>query len=360
MEIKELLAYLRVIYNPLDAFSLRRIINTPRRGIGDVTVGRLDEFAATRGMTLYAALTDEDALATLGAAAQGRVRAFAELLEQMRAGTDDMSLTAIAQRVLDQSGYLSQLNEERTLEAEARVENLKEFLSVTKEFEQKQDQDLGAFLEHVALVSDVDAYDADADSVTMMTLHAAKGLEFPVVFLVGMEDGIFPHSRALADAGELEEERRLCYVGMTRAMERLYLTAARRRLLYGQPVANPIALFRDEVPEELVEDETEAGRGTSFGGVRTGFGSSGGRTGFGSSDSRSGSRFGAGPASIGAGTLRTPGNAGASRTGAAGRSRGAAASAGPDLKAGDKGRHPTFGEGTVGRATERGRASRRG
>ena len=136
-------------------------------------------------------------------------------------------MTALAERVLEHSGYMRELHAERTIEAEARVENLREFLSVTRQFEQEQGGRLGEFLEHVALVSDVDAYDADANSVTMMTLHAAKGLEFPVVFLVGMEDGVFPHSRALAEASELEEERRLCYVGMTRAMERLYLTCAR-------------------------------------------------------------------------------------------------------------------------------------
>lgn len=360
-EIKDLLAYLRFLYNPLDAFSLRRIINVPRRGIGDVTIGRLDEYAATHGMTLYAALTDEDALATLGAAPSSRVRGFAELMEQMRAGTDDMSLTAIAERVLNQSGYLKELHAERTLEAEARVENLKEFLSVTREFEQQQGHDLGAFLEHVALVSDVDAYDADADSLTMMTLHAAKGLEFPVVFLVGMEDGIFPHSRALADAGELEEERRLCYVGMTRAMERLYLTCARRRLLYGQPVANSASMFLAEIPAELMEDVSEpSGFASGFGGgfrSSTGFGSGSraeqGRVyGSGRGMGERGAGSAAGPTRFGTDRLRSAGsNGGAGGSGpgnGTGRTGGGADRPPPaDVKAGDRVRHATFGEGTV-------------
>ena len=267
-EIKDLLAYLRVIYNPLDEFSLRRIINVPRRGIGDVTVGKLDEFAAVNGMSLFEALTDSQALAELSTTASNRVQEFASLIEDLRAVAGDVSLTALADRVLEHSGYMSELRAERTIEAEARIENLREFLSVTRQFEQEQGGGLGEFLEHVALVSDVDAYDADANSVTMMTLHAAKGLEFPVVFLVGMEDGVFPHSRALAEVSELEEERRLCYVGMTRAMEKLYLTCARQRMLYGQPVAGSVSLFINEIPSELIEDVSDT---VHAGSVRTGW-----------------------------------------------------------------------------------------
>ena len=351
-EIKDLLAYLRVIYNPLDEFSLRRIINVPRRGIGDVTIGRLDEFAAVNGMPLFQALTDADALAGLSPAAANRVQEFAELIEEFRAVADDLSLTALAERVLEHSGYLQELHDERSIEAEARVENLREFLSVTRQFEQEQGGGLGEFLEHVALVSDVDAYDADANSVTMMTLHAAKGLEFPVVFLVGMEDGVFPHSRALTEPAELEEERRLCYVGMTRAMEKLYLTCARQRLLYGQPVAGRVSMFVDEIPAELMEDLSEttgaAGGWPAYGGYdadpfgrqAAGFGP--GRSG---ADAGGGGRAG-GPARLGADDLRPAGATRGAFTGSGGPGGGPALDP-STLQAGDRVRHKVFGEGTV-------------
>src|SRR5690606_17807481 len=347
-EIKDLLAYLRVIYNPLDEFSLRRIINVPRRGIGDVTIGRLDEFAAVNGMSLFEALSDPDALAELSTAAANRVQEFARLIEDLRAVANDVSLTALADRVLEHSGYMRELHAERTIEAEARVENLREFLSVTRQFEQEQGGGLGEFLEHVALVSDVDAYDADAHSVTMMTLHAAKGLEFPVVFLVGMEDGVFPHSRALAEASELEEERRLCYVGMTRAMERLYLTCARQRMLYGQPVAGRVSMFVDEIPAELMKDLSETMRARA---VRAGWQVlDGGRASGGGSAQ---GRAPGGPVAFGAADLR-PASAGASAPGEP-------AGGGPrttvdpgSLQTGDRVRHKVFGEGTVVSCTRAG------
>ncbi|MFS8664706.1 MAG: DNA helicase PcrA [Limnochordales bacterium] len=253
-EIKDLLAYLRVIFNPYDGLSLRRIINVPRRGIGDTTLGRLEAWAAATGLPLYEALGAEEALAQLSPATARKVRAFREQVDGWRAVVGQVSLTNLCQRVLEETGYWAELHAERTVEAEARVENLREFLSVTRQFELEQGHDLGAFLEHVALVSDVDAYDADADSVTLMTLHAAKGLEFPVVFLVGMEEGVFPHARAAMEPGELEEERRLCYVGMTRAMERLYMTCAQQRMLYGEPMAAAVSRFVGEVPADLLED----------------------------------------------------------------------------------------------------------
>lgn len=356
-EIKDLLAYLRVIFNPLDEFSLRRIINVPRRGIGDVTIGRLDEFAAANGMSLYEALTDGEALAGLSTAAANRVHEFAELLEGLRAVAADVSLTALADRVLEHSGYMRELHAERTIEAEARIENLREFLSVTRQFEQEQGGGLEEFLEHVALVSDVDAYDADANSVTMMTLHAAKGLEFPVVFLVGMEDGVFPHSRALAEASELEEERRLCYVGMTRAMERLYLTCARQRLLYGQPVAGNVSLFVNEIPSELIEDVSEnmrarAGWQVLHGGAgrdaaHTGFGDwpLGGRGPVGGPASGGGRGVASGPVSLGSSDLKDAGDSRV-RDVPGGSDRGGALDP-ASLQSGDRVRHAVFGEGTV-------------
>lgn len=352
-EIKDLLAYLRVIFNPLDEFSLRRIINVPKRGIGDVTIGRLDEFAAVNGMPLYEALAAPEALAGLSGSAAQRVEDFVGLIEELREQARQLSLTALAERVLERSGYVAELMAERTLEAEARIENLREFLSVTRQFEQENGGGLGEFLEHVALVSDVDAYDADANSVTMMTLHAAKGLEFPVVFLVGMEDGVFPHSRALAEPVELEEERRLCYVGMTRARERLYLTCARQRLLYGQTVASNVSLFVGEVPDQLIEDVSDdSSYGAGFAAPpwydADGFGA--GRNGAGRSWGRAGAaRPAAGPVRFGAGDLRAAGGAGSGGAAAATREPAAARPTidAASLQAGDKVRHAVFGEGTV-------------
>src|SRR5690606_31000413 len=184
--------------------------------------------------------------------------AFRDFLLEMIALSDAVSLTELTQTILNRSGYLDELLAERTPEAEAREENLREFLSVTTQFEaENEGANLLDFLEHVSLVSDVDAAEGAADGLTLMTLHAAKGLEFPVVFMVGMEEGVFPHSRSLWDEGELEEERRLCYVGMTRAMERLYLTCARQRTLFGQTLFNEPSRFIDEIPGELLEDLNE-------------------------------------------------------------------------------------------------------
>lgn len=253
-EVKDLLAYLRVVANPADSFSLRRVINVPRRGIGEVTISRLEDHAAQRGITLYEALGEATQVKQLGAGLAGKVLQFKAFLDDCLVQKEQLSLTGLAEYVLEKSTYLSALNAEKTIEAEARIENLKEFLSVTKQFQADAaagDPDLlEAFLEHVALVSDVDAYDENDAAVTLMTLHSAKGLEFPVVFLVGMEDGVFPHSRALWDATELEEERRLAYVGMTRAQQLLYLTYAQQRMLYGQINAGIVSRFIQEIPEQ--------------------------------------------------------------------------------------------------------------
>lgn len=257
-EIKDIISYLRAVANPDDTLSLRRIINVPRRGIGDATVGKLESFAAARDLSLFGALARLDEIDDLGAAAKGRLAAFRDFLLEMIALSDAVSLTELTQTILNRSGYLDELLAERTPEAEAREENLREFLSVTTQFEaENEGANLLDFLEHVSLVSDVDAAEGAADGLTLMTLHAAKGLEFPVVFMVGMEEGVFPHSRSLWDEGELEEERRLCYVGMTRAMERLYLTCARQRTLFGQTLFNEPSRFIDEIPGELLEDLNE-------------------------------------------------------------------------------------------------------
>lgn len=257
-EIKDLLAYLRVIANPVDVFSLRRIINVPKRGIGEVTLARLEAFAADQQITLYEAMQRVNEVEGLGPAVAKRILAFVDMIEDMRLRGRELGIAGLTEYTLRASGYQRSLQEEATVEAETRLENLREFISVAAQFEEENPEaDLNAFLEHVALVSDVDVMDDDARAVTLMTLHSAKGLEFPVVFIMGMEEGIFPHSRSMWDAGELEEERRLCYVGMTRAQRHLYLVCARSRRIFGQTMNAVPSRFLDEVPEHLVEDLNE-------------------------------------------------------------------------------------------------------
>lgn len=268
-EIKDLIAYLRLLENPADLYSLRRVINTPRRGIGDVTLGRLESFALEQNISTYEALQRAEEIPELGGRGISAVQGFQKLVDSLRSRVGKVSLTRLTQDVLEMTGYVTELERERTPEADGRIENLKEFLSVTKQYEEEAvAPDLSGFLEHVALVADVDLYDEDADAVVMMSLHAAKGLEFPVVFLVGMEEGVFPHSRSLWEPGELEEERRLCYVGITRAMERLYLTCAELRTLYGSTTRNFISRFIEEIPEECI-DELHRGGDRDSGGNHT-------------------------------------------------------------------------------------------
>jgi DNA helicase-2/ATP-dependent DNA helicase PcrA len=235
-EVKDALAYLRAIANPSDDVSLRRIINVPRRGIGDTTVTRLAEHAATLGITLRSALDDADSVLP-GAAARKAVAGFTDLLQRLENAAGAMEPAQLLERVYEDTAMIETLRAERTLEANGRIENLNELLGVAQSSIHTGDAeaDLATFLQELSLVSDADQLpDGDDDAaVTMMTLHTAKGLEFPRVYLIGMEDNIFPHARALEEAN-LEEERRLCYVGMTRAREQLTLTYARTRSLYGR------------------------------------------------------------------------------------------------------------------------------
>jgi DNA helicase-2/ATP-dependent DNA helicase PcrA len=254
-EIKDLIAYLRLLENPADLYSLRRVINVPKRGIGDATLGRLESFAVMESISAYEALGRAEEIPELGRRGINALDKFHELVENLRRKVGKVSLTRLTQDVLEATGYVAELEAERTAEADGRIENLKEFLSVTKQYEEEAPSaDLVSFLEHVALVADVDLYDETVDAVVMMSLHAAKGLEFPVVFLVGMEEGVFPHSRSLWEPGELEEERRLCYVGITRAMERLYLTCAELRTLYGSTTQHFISRFIEEIPSDCIDE----------------------------------------------------------------------------------------------------------
>jgi DNA helicase-2/ATP-dependent DNA helicase PcrA len=262
-EVKDALAYLRAIANPSDDVSLRRIINVPRRGIGDTTVTRLAEHAATLGITLRSALDDADSVLP-GAAARKAVAGFTDLLQRLENAAGAMEPAQLLERVYEDTAMIETLRAERTLEANGRIENLNELLGVAQSSIHTGDAeaDLATFLQELSLVSDADQLpDGDDDAaVTMMTLHTAKGLEFPRVYLIGMEDNIFPHARALEEAN-LEEERRLCYVGMTRAREQLTLTYARTRSLYGRQDHNPPSTFLGEIPQDLMEVERVGSRG---------------------------------------------------------------------------------------------------
>jgi len=252
-EIKDAMAYLRVIANPADGIALQRIINTPRRGIGDTTIGKLNAVAQAAGMTLYEVLAQAEEIPGLTARAKNPLREFVRLMDQLIALRDKVPVTELIERIQTDTGYIRQLEEERTIEAQGRIENLKELLSVARDFmRNNEDTSLDAFLSQVALVSDLDMAEDAADAVTLMTLHSAKGLEFPVVFLAGLEEGVFPHARTLQDEAEIEEERRLCYVGITRAKERLYISHAGRRTLFGNTQFNPPSRFLEELPDEVL------------------------------------------------------------------------------------------------------------
>jgi DNA helicase II / ATP-dependent DNA helicase PcrA len=260
-EVKDVLAYLRALVNPQDAVSMRRVVNTPKRGIGDQTVAALEGFARDEGVTLLEACRRVEEIALLSPRATSAVKGFVDVMERLRARlAEDARPSRMVEAAFTESGYLAELDAERTVEAETRKENLRELVGVGAEFEARfPDSGLPEFLEQIALVTEQDEYDEASSSVTLMTLHNAKGLEFEVVFIAGMEDGIFPHFRSMTDSDELEEERRLAYVGITRARRRLYLTHAWSRTLFGASSYNPPSRFLGEIPGELVEDLEESG-----------------------------------------------------------------------------------------------------
>jgi DNA helicase II / ATP-dependent DNA helicase PcrA len=253
-EIRDILAYLRVIFNPADAVSLLRIVNVPRRGVGDTSIARLTEYANANGLSLFDAISNPDAVTGLMNKARRQLGDLATLIFNLTAKAEKLPVTKVVEAIMRESGYLAELENEQTPQAEARIENLKELLSVAKEFAAGDLEDtLENFLSHVALVSDIDTADTSGDRVTLMTLHSAKGLEFPVVFIAGLEEGIFPHARTLMNETEVEEERRLCYVGITRAQRKLFVTNAKLRTIYGNTVMYPSSRFLNEIPEELVD-----------------------------------------------------------------------------------------------------------
>lgn len=248
-EIKDIISYLRYILNPADAVAFRRIVNVPRRSIGQQTLSSLIEAANAAKVSPGEAVFDKELLRRAVPKKQRELERFAELVGAWRERLDSLSIADLIVAVTEESGYVRELQNEDTNEARTRLENLQELVGVAREFESQQGAgSLADFLANIALISDLDALEPQASYVTLMTLHAAKGLEYPVVFMTGLEEGVFPHNRALVDATELEEERRLAYVGMTRAMERLYLSYAQRRTLFGNTFAHPKSRFLDEMP----------------------------------------------------------------------------------------------------------------
>ncbi|ALS24410.1 DNA helicase PcrA [Paenibacillus naphthalenovorans] len=327
-EIKDILAYLRLISNPDDDISFARVVNVPKRGIGDATVDKLAAAAGQFGVSMFAMLENVDSM-EIGAKARHALSDFREMIENLYRMVDYLSVTELTEKMLEMTHYRDELKRENTLESQARLENIDEFLSVTMEFEKRnEDKSLVSFLTDLALIADIDSMNNDPEAgkqgVVLMTMHSAKGLEFPVVFIIGLEEGVFPHSRALMDNEELEEERRLAYVGITRAEEELYLTCARMRTLFGRTSANAPSRFINEIPQELVE-AVRAGGGFSRGGTGTAWG--GGER-----------RFGSTPAA---------GRAPVSFRGAGAPAPGGATPKAVDYAMGDKVSHGKWGTGVV-------------
>ncbi|UYP23536.1 DNA helicase PcrA [Bacillus velezensis] len=262
-EIKDILAYLRLVSNPDDDISFTRIVNVPKRGVGATSLEKIASYTAMNGMSMFQAIKQVDFIG-VSAKAANALDGFGAMIENLTNMQDYLSITELTEEILEKTEYREMLKAEKSIEAQSRLENIDEFLSVTKNFEQKsEDKSLVAFLTDLALIADIDQLDqkeeesGGKDAVTLMTLHAAKGLEFPVVFLMGMEEGVFPHSRSLMEEAEMEEERRLAYVGITRAEEELYLTNAKMRTLFGRTNMNPESRFIREIPGDLLENLNE-------------------------------------------------------------------------------------------------------
>ena len=253
-EIKDVLAYLRVLYNPFDDLSLLRIINVPKRSIGATTVSKLQDYARENGTSLFMTLTQLHLVDSIKGKTKEKLEEFGILIFTLVAEMDDKSVLDILEAILDRTGYLYQLEESTDPQDQARAENIGELLSVAKDFQDTNPTGtVEDFLEQVALVNDVDSFEQEDSKVTLMTLHAAKGLEFPIVFLGGLEEGLFPHSRTLMNPEEIEEERRLAYVGITRAEQELYISNATTRTVFGRTSSYLPSRFIDEIPAELVD-----------------------------------------------------------------------------------------------------------
>ena len=331
-EVKDAVAYLKVAANPADEVSLKRVLNLPKRGVGESSVGHLDAYARQHDISFMDALRAAVATGISTRAARG-VEAFLEVIDALSAELEKGPATVL-QKALELSGYLAELEADGSIEAEGRIENLQELIGSAREFDTVPE-----FLEQVSLVADTDEIDDDDSSVVLMTLHAAKGLEYPVVFVIGMEEGVFPHLRTLTEPDELEEERRLAYVGITRARERLHLSSAWARMLHGTTQYNPPSRFLTEIPEALVEDiggrrrRSSFGSNSTWGDRRDRSGASGG-LGNASTPRRSLSSFDPDEDDVPRGVPRPqpPSRSGAEQAG---------------LRVGDDVRHATFGEGVI-------------
>ena len=256
-EIKDIIAYLRLIQNGNDNLSLKRIINEPKRGIGKTSLDKVEQLSIQTGISMYEIIKDAEQYGL------NRVylnsREFVNCIEELKAKKEELPISELIKQTLKKSGYTKALENENTIEAENRIENLDEFLTVAIEFEEQEAENtLSAFLEGITLSSDIDNLEDDEEYVTLMTLHSAKGLEFPVVFLVGMEEGIFPGYKSISEPTELEEERRLCYVGITRAKDHLFLTCSKQRTIFGSTSYNPVSRFLGEIPDDLLDGYEEA------------------------------------------------------------------------------------------------------
>src|SRR5699024_9990380 len=256
-EISELLAYIRLITNPDVDISFERVVNVQKRVVGADSVEKLRSYAVKHDLSLFQVI-DEVEHTGVSKRAQNALIAFQTFMSQLIRQQDFLTATDMVEQVLEQTNYEEMLKQEKSLEAQSRLENISEFLTVTQDFEKtaEEDKTLVSFLTDLALIADIDKVDEEEEqeeAITLMTLHSAKGLEFPVVFLIGMEENIFPHSRSIMDEEEMAEERRLAYVGITRAEKRLFLTHANMRTLYGKTNMNPMSRFIEEIPEELVE-----------------------------------------------------------------------------------------------------------
>ncbi|MBQ9860052.1 MAG: UvrD-helicase domain-containing protein [Clostridia bacterium] len=352
LEVKDAMAYLRVINNPADEVSLRRIINQPKRGIGDTTVDNAAAIAAGLGLSLYEVLCHAADYPDLSRAA-GKIAHFVEIMEALRqmAEEEDTPLHALYAEMLERTGYLAMWQAQGDAEI-GRVENLEELSSSIRQYEKNSEDgyaDLAGFLEEQALMTDIDNYDADADAAVLMTMHAAKGLEFPVVLLPGFEDGIFPGYQTMFDPTEMEEDRRLCYVAVTRAREELYITHAQSRMLYGQTNRNPLSRFVRDIPTELLEERNECRApvdfGGDFGGSRYG-GGYGGSSRYESGYNRGGGYSYTADAHHSEPTFRTPRTAAADTRVTVGATPKAAPSGG-SFAVGDVVSHATFGTGPI-------------
>jgi DNA helicase-2/ATP-dependent DNA helicase PcrA len=336
-EVKDALAYVKVTVNPADEVSVKRVLNVPRRGVGESSVGRLDAYARSHALTFIDALREAAAAGVTGKALKG-IDEFLKLIDDLEHFVTD-GPAAVIEAAMQRSGYVAELEAEHSIESEGRIENLAELVGAARDF-----ASVDEFLEQISLVADTDDLDGDASAIVLMTLHAAKGLEFPVVFLIGLEDGVFPHLRSIGDPDELEEERRLAYVGITRARERLHLSHAWARTMFGSTQYNPPSRFLDEIPANLVtmvagERRTARGQGASSGsyGARTpGSGGSWGRRD--ADEDWSGSVIGGGGRSRGGESIETalkpppPTQSGADQIG---------------LQVGDDVSHGKFGDGVI-------------